>query len=265
MAKRAIKRHLGTPRRKYKRNFLSQVIARVDFATIPSIANGGPPAQVSATLKKSFPYHEQKKQLIRALTFTGARDTAEQQSQETFQWFYYSENRDKTVHIAGDCMYVEYKKYKTFEGFRRDFLTALNALFAAFPDLQVIRFGLRYVDTIDLNERKPTDWSVYLNPKLLAIFRLADDRSTISRAFQVLEFNYGAYNMRFQFGMLNADQFPAPIRKKVFTLDYDAYCQSLLTHDEITTYMDDFHLKINKSFEEVITDGLRRKMGIQND
>lgn len=249
----------------YQKNYLTQVIARIDFGAIPALSSSGPPAAITKVLKKGFPYPEQKKLMMRSIRFGfGEGKTEQEAAEDIYQWFYYSENRDKTVHITGDCMYVEYKKYKSFDTLNSDFLMILDAIYKAFPDLQVTRMGLRYVDNIEMpTEKNPTDWSAYLDPRLLSIFDIADDASTISRAFQILEFNYGTYNMRFQYGMHNAD-YPAPIRKKVFTLDYDAYCQSLLERQEIADNLVTFHGKIKASFEEVITEGLRRKMRKSN-
>ena len=64
--------------------------------------------------------------------------------------------------------------------------------------------------------------------------------------------------------MPNPD-FPAVIKRKSFTLDYDAYCTQLLDKTDIPAFLDRFHDRINSSFEKVITDGLRKKMGVINE
>ncbi len=110
-----------------------------------------------------------------------------------------------------------------------------------------------------LLKTKPTDWSKYLHSDLLSGFKLADDKTTIARNFNVLEFNYGDMRMRFQYGMPNPD-FPAAIKRKQYVLDYDAYCDQLLGKDEIAPQLTKFHNKIKASFEQVITDGLREVM-----
>jgi uncharacterized protein (TIGR04255 family) len=245
--------------RKYRRNFLKQVIARIDFASpVVSLAQG-PPKSVLSALISEFPVPEQKKQVVQQVVVTDA--DVQRARRETFQWHFHSKNRDKSVYIGSDAMYVEYKKYDRFESLRRDFLAVSNALFDTFGDLQVRRLGLRYIDNIEFpNEKNPTDWSKYLHKNLLASFHLGDP-STISRAFHVIEFNYGDMSMRFQYGMPNPD-FPASIKKKLFTLDYDAYCTALLGREEIERQLTEFHDKLKMSFEEVITDNLRKVMGV---
>lgn len=91
------------------------------------------------------------------------------------------------------------------------------------------------------------------------MFNLADDTSTISRAWHILEFNYGDANMRFQFGMHNPD-YPSTIRQNVHVLDYDVYTNTLLERHEVAGYLDAFHKKVNASFEQVVADKLRSLM-----
>ena len=247
-------------KRKYRKNFLKQVIARMDFALPAPLLENEPPKAVVAALKKQFPIAEPKKQVTQHMFFTAGE--VHRSQQESVQWYYHSKKRDKTLCITPEFMLIEYKKYRAFESLHADFVAVANALFDAIDNLQVKRLGLRYIDNIEFpREKKPTDWKKYLHPDLLACFNLADDQGTISRAFHVLEFNYGDMNMRFQYGMPNPD-FPAAIKKKLFTLDYDAHCTQLLGRDNIPEYLTRFHGKIKASFEEVIADGLRDVMGV---
>ncbi len=55
-------------------------------------------------------------------------------------------------------------------------------------ELVVSRFGLRYINQIEIDEGELTDWNKWLIPELLTSFTLADDVNTVSRAFNVLEF-----------------------------------------------------------------------------
>jgi uncharacterized protein (TIGR04255 family) len=259
----------GSSRVVYKRNYLTQVLARLDFSTAYNILEGGPPKNVANVLKASFPIIEQKKQVqvqhFQVISGEAAKKPKDmlkdmqQSRRELFQWFFHSKDRNKNFHIAADCCYIEFKKYKHFEELRQDFLQVAEALFAELPTLRASRIGLRYIDTIALQEDQPTDWSKYLQPHLLGIFKNATDPATITRALGLLDFDYGDMQMRFQYGMPNPD-FPATIRQKQFTLDYDAYSTGLFEFADVQTHLDKFHDKIIGSFEEVITDGLRAKM-----
>lgn len=156
-------------------------------------------------------------------------------------------------------MVIEYIKYEYYKMLHDDFLSVSNALFDAYPKSQVKRLGLRYINNITISDEKPMEWDKYLKPELNSIFVIADNKNTISRVFHVLEFNYGEDSLRFQFGMFNPD-YPAPIRKKTYTLDYDMYATKIFDKSNMENTLDHFHEKINHSFEEVITDELRKIM-----
>lgn len=245
-------------RRKYKKDFLDKVIVRIDFDTpLSSIVTTGPEKSIYTTVKERFPITEEKK-IIGKEFLIGPSDTKER-SIETKEWHYYGKNREKHLTVTPDVMFIEYNKYEHYEKLRADFLSVSNALFVAYPKLQVKRMGLRYIDHITIPDEKPMEWDKYLIPELCSIFAIADDKNTISRAFHVLEFNYGEYSLRFQFGMFNTD-YPSPIRKKTYTLDYDIYVTKILDKSDIEQTLDRFHEKVNQSFEEVITDDLRKIM-----
>ena len=244
-------------RRKYKKDFLNEVIARVDFDTPLPIATSGPAESIYSTVKERFPITEQEK-LVGKEFLIGPGATKER-SIESKAWHYYGENREKRLTISRNVMFVKYNKYEYYETLRADFLSVSNALFNAYPKSQVKRLGLRYIDNIDIQENNPTEWDKYLRPELNTIFAIAEKKEAISRAFHVLEFNYGEDLLRFQFGMFNPD-YPAPIKKKIYTLDYDMYVARLLDQTDIGDTLDRFHEKVGRYFENVITDELRKVM-----
>jgi uncharacterized protein (TIGR04255 family) len=59
--------------------------------------------------------------------------------------------------------------------------------------------------------------------------------------------------------MFNPD-YPAPIKKKIYTLDFDMYATKILDKQDIEETLDRYHEKLKLSFEEVITDELRNIM-----
>jgi uncharacterized protein (TIGR04255 family) len=246
-------------RKKYKKNFLKQVIARIDFNPLRDFEPKGPPKSFYEAIKDRFPIPETKKVIAPNLRI-GA-EKAEVTGEEHREFIYHSKARDKYLALGREVLAVEFSTYDSFEVLSADFLAAVGALDKAFEEVQVTRLGLRYIDNIELYEENPTDWSQYLHPNLLAIFKIVPDQKLISRAFQILEINDGETSLRFQFGMPNPD-YPAQIRKKSFIMDTDAFCTLMLNFGEITKYLNEFHDRINQTFESVITDGFRKKMGV---
>jgi uncharacterized protein (TIGR04255 family) len=162
-------------------------------------------------------------------------------------------------------MFVEVTKYTVFEDLSRGFLAIVDALYSEFKDLQVKRLGLRYIDKIKLDEPNPTKWDDYIDKDLLCSLRFVADPSTLVRAINVLEQKFDDESrLRFQFGMPNPD-YPAPIHQKIFVLDTDAYCDLLLSKEEVRQFLDRFHNRCTDSFERLITSKLRKKMGVKHE
>ena len=245
---------------RYKKTYLAQVVSRIDFAASLPIAKRGPIRHIHDSIKKEFPIVESKEGSTRSVTIDEHK--THEDTKVFTEWSYHGRDREKVVRLTKDILSVEYQRHNTYQDLRRDFLDVAKAVFDNYKDVQGQRLGLRYVNRIELDESNPTDWNKYLHPDLLGGLNLADERSTISRAFSVTEFNYGDSNLRFQYGMPNPD-YPAAIRQKFFILDFDAYCNLSLTLDEISAQLDVFHARINKAFEQVITDELRKSMGFR--
>ena len=246
--------------RKYRNDFLKKVIARIDFAEPIELPKRGPPDPVVKEFKKRFPIAERKTRIRKQVTVHLSGEPEERQT-EIREWHYYSKSRHKKLVLTNQAMLIEYTRYNTFQTLQQDFLSTSGKLFETFESLQVRRLGLRYIDHIELDEPNPTDWLPYLSQDLLSIFRLSKNRQAIARAFHVLELAYDDESrLCFQYGMPNPD-FPARIKRKFFTLDWDLYCNLLLERQEVARFLVLFHDRARDAFEEMITDELRQKMG----
>lgn len=249
-------------RKRYKKDFLKNVIVRIDYDTPLPIATSGPAKCIYDVVRKRFPITEERSIVGKELII-GPNATKER-AINTIEWHYYSIDRMKHLTISPNVLVIEYSKYEYFETLREDFLSVADALFDSYPKAQIRRLGLRYIDNIEIPEGNPTEWDKYLIPELNATFTIASNREAITRAFHIMEFNYGEDLLRFQFGMFNPD-YPAPIKKKLYTLDYDLYTSKLLDKSDIEETLNRFHEKANISFEEVITDDLREIMEPMHD
>jgi uncharacterized protein (TIGR04255 family) len=95
---------------------------------------------------------------------------------------------------------------------------------------------------------------------MLSTLSLSPKAQFLSRALSTLEFNFGDFNLRYQFGISNPD-YPAVIKQKSFILDLDAYYRGIQDAEDIEGTLDKFHDCIQEFFESSITDKLR---GIMN-
>ena len=79
----------------------------------------------------------------------------------------------------------------------------------------------------------------------------------------LIETDYGDFNVRFQYGIFNSD-YPAINKKKVFVLDTDVYATGIFEYDECDQYIINFHQKAKNYFEKSIRESLKIIMGSDN-
>ena len=251
----------GKPREVYAKNFLNKVIVRLDFASALVGINESVPSKVAKYVTSNFPIKDPGQEIrLGQIKFEKDGKVNAHSQVAGREWKFHGAKRDKTVSIASQWAWIEYRAYQSVDVLRKDFIGLVDVLFEEYADQMVInRFGMRYIDKITVGDKEPTDWGKYINKKLLSSIGMADDKNTISRAFNMLGFNYDDMHMTFQFGIFNPD-YPALVRRREFTLDFDAYCQGCLEKASIETYFEKFHDKIKKSFEECITKELRKVM-----
>lgn len=242
----------------YKRNFLTEVIARVDLVSPLPVLAEQIPKEISRIALDSFPIDEPKRALTQEVILSSDKEPATRK-QEFTEWNFYGRNREKRLTVVQQSFFVTYKPYEKYENLRGDFLAISNGFFKHFEEAQPSRLGLRYINQLDVPGSNPLDWQEYVNQELLCLFAYTVNNASPSRVFHNFEVAFGDFNLRFQFGIHNPD-YPAPIRRRFFVLDYDAYFQGLLEPRDIPDYLDQYHGVIQNMFERNITDRLREVM-----
>lgn len=245
---------------KYEKNFLTNVIVRVDFPNPIKVHESLPP-DLSKTILELFPISESKKMIGRTIKFTGENVEIEGDKKST-EWNFFGKNREKQLVITPILLYIKYNKYESYNSLKSDFISVIEKMFEVFPDIQITRLGLRYINEISLlDQNDPLNWTECLNEKLLSPFEVAEDKSTIARCINNLILNQGDMILNFRYGMHNPDM-PAQIKKKLFILDYDAYNTNLQDVSEIRDDLEKFHGIIVNLFESHIKDRLRTIMHV---
>ena len=245
--------------KKYEKNYISQVIARIDFLSPIVTLNDDIPSKLSIACKQYFPIPEPKEIPVHELHLGPSPTEFEKKQTTVREWHFHGVERNRQLVITQFCMFVIFTRYSTFDDFRATFASIVDALYNTYTELQIKRFGLRYINNVEIAGQNRFSWSSYLNRNLLSIFNVPRDKHKIARAFHNLELNLGDCFLRFQYGMHNPD-YPSPIKKKIFVLDYDAYITGLLTKDEINHNLAVLHDEIENMFEISITEKLRGMM-----
>lgn len=243
---------------KYKKNFLKKVVLRVDFASPISI-EGELEKEISKVVLKNFPILEPKQMTegVIKIDKAGIGGT----TKNSTVWNYFGKDRDKTLAVGEKFMFIEYDKYMGFDKTSEEFIEVLKTFFAKIENLNISRFGVRYINNIEIDEKEPTKWNKYINKKLLGVFDIvSEENEKMSRGFSILSTVLDEFNFTFQYGMHNPD-YPAQIKKKIFVLDFDAFSHGLQNENEIKEKMKKMHQHIRKYFDYSITANLEKIMG----
>jgi len=163
-------------------------------------------------LYKYFPILEPRNIAVQQIVFNPDPTKTERINASVKEWHFFDKTRENKLVITTDYMYIESTKYKNWDEMRDSFIEILETLFKINNQMEIKRFGLRYINNITMPGNK-FSWGTYLNKNLLSIFKINLDKDTIARAVGNIELNFGNYFLRFQYGMVNPDH-PAPIKKK---------------------------------------------------
>ncbi len=241
----------------YNKSFLRLVIARVDFATPIEKLDKGVPQKLVASIVEDFPIIEPADVVMQEIAVSGSE--VKSTATPSKEWNYFSLDRNSQLTLSQQTFIVQYKTYSNFEATKQQFGKVVAALTAMFPGVLASRFGLRYINQIELPLPDPTRWDDYIAAPLLAQRGFYEAAESVSRLVSIAELRYDDIGVRFQFGMPNPD-FPAAIRRPVFVLDLDASVTQAHELAQTLNFIDRAHDRIQNLFERSITDELRRRM-----
>lgn len=242
----------------YEEPFLREVIAKIDFvAPLEGLEKALSP-KLARALSEHFPISEPIDAIAREFQLNGV---GVQQRETRFkQWNFFGKEREKQLALAPPSVFVTYKRYPTFETMKPEVAAILEAVEKAFPDAKAGRFGLRYINSIEIqNLAGPTTWGEYITAELLGTTNFFPHLEQLTRLIHIAELKYGDMDVRFQFGMPNPD-YPAMMKRPQFILDLDAYVQTAHDLRDSLEYMQQAHETIQDLFERSITEKLREIM-----
>ena len=243
----------------YDKSFLKEVIARIDFA-IPLNLEKGPPTRFVNPVAKKFPIIEPTE--IRTQQLALVTGNVEHTNFTEREWNYFSRDRDVKLNISPNASYIQYTQYKSYDELNEHFEILIRSIEKAFPETVVSRFGLRYINQIEIPHINPTMWGDYINDELIAQRNFFGADDVLTRLVSINELQQDEVRIRFQHGMPNPD-FPAPIRRSNYVIDIDA--SVVEAHDLNTSIklLEKAHTSIQKLFERSIKNKLREVMHVK--
>jgi len=238
----------------YSKNFLKQVIAKVEFAQpLTDLSDESLLAAVKK-IKKRFRISEQKVASFREIEISEA---IKHSKTEFPEWNFHSDDREKSLKINQHFIQILLKKYRTEDNFEKDLITPISSIISTRPSTLVSRTGIRFVNVFDFDKLSNfNSIKGYFSDSIVCPITSINDHQKSIRSFLINEFMEGDIKWRVQTGYFNPD-YPALIKKHHFVIDIDAFIDFPHSISDVGQYFGSFHKIIQATFESLITDKLR--------
>ncbi|MCH7850226.1 MAG: TIGR04255 family protein [Nanoarchaeota archaeon] len=243
----------------YKKNFISNIIFRIDFPTILELENKLPSGFQSKIIDL-FPILREPSELnINLSVSSGENLNKNQVSVGARTWQFYNKEKTKAVILSKNSLNLEYKNYySNFKELTSDIKLILKSLFEEYTIEIIDRIGLRYIDEIKLDSGDPLDWKDIICDDLTSSIRFVSSKN-LMRTMQEIYIKEDNYTIVFKYGIPNS-LYPSKIVRKEFTLDTDCFLEGELSKEDIINLLEEFHEVVKKTFEKSIGNNLRKIM-----
>jgi uncharacterized protein (TIGR04255 family) len=242
----------------YKKNYITEVVARIDFAkSLQSLSTPVLPSEVQKEIKKRYQIYEPNEVMNSEFHFSDKGVSSI--NNKFFQWTFHSEDRDKSFTINRDFIVVRILKYSNYDEFKLDVNGPISTVVSIEKDVYAKRTGLRYVNIFQNLINDYDEVEKYFNPMFAKPFSYLIDDDHCSRMLLVSEYTKDEIKTRVQSGMHNPD-YPAKLKRKDFMLDIDSFVDTPHAIVDINQLITELHQEIQSKFENSVTDVLRAKM-----
>jgi len=240
----------------YSQNFLTNVIAKVDYQPILALLREAP-IDFQSEIRQRFPRFQ--KTVGFDVTIPPEGET--QQAPKPILWQFMDKTESQTITLSADFILYEVKKYTHFDEFYQNLSFVYEQFCKKHQPSIIKRIGLRYINQIQMKEGNPFDWDTLIKPELTKIISaFPGSKENIARAMSQIQINEDDAKIIFQFGLFNSE-YPAKVTKREFVLDYDCSTEDESEPDRVLGRFGSFNVIITKFFEDSILDELRDKMG----
>ena len=254
---------------RYKNNYLTEVIFRINFSNILKLSGSNKDAaeEFRKAIFDGFPNVQFRFNNNVNVTIDVKSGKSQSLMEEgDLTWIFSNETNKKEVELNAKFLILHYKKeaYLGFKEFLEDVTKILESLRYYMP-YKLNFMGLRYINQINEDFITEDNISEYINPSLTdnVIFEL-DECEKFSQIVTRLDLIKDYYNLTFQYGFFNP-RFPDPTFKKDFILDYDCKITDMelvKSENDVLSEIKKMNKFIYEKFEYSTTDKLRELMEV---
>ena len=254
---------------RYKKNYLTGVIFRINFSNILQLSGKNKEAaeKFQKEIFDKFPnVHFQFNNNINVQVDIQEGKSESKLEDGDLTWIFTDEQNIKQVELNSKSLILAYRKgaYEGFEEFLDDISLILAALRWYMP-FNLTFLGLRYINQIHEDVIDDSNIHEYVNESLLnnVIFELEDNEG-FSQLFSRLDLLKDDYQLTFQYGFFNPE-YPNAAAKKDFILDYDCKLtkiDSVNSQFEVEEELKKMNKIIYDKFKYSTTDKLKELMEV---
>jgi uncharacterized protein (TIGR04255 family) len=243
----------------YKRNYLSNVILKIDFNPLEKWNDSSSRKLIQEKMKTDFPRCETLKGQDFELIF-GPDSSPTVKTNTTREGLRFSDSETKNFVVCDSTSFLyETTIYTNFTDFYSSFEKYFSIYREIFPLNTTKRVGLRYINQIYIPEGGTFELKDYFDSKIIPTYEGIVNNTKPLRLMNISEFSFNRSLLRFQYGMFNSE-YPNPIAKKEFVLDYDLYTNEEIHVDSIKDEVQSYNDTITECFENSIGNKLRELM-----
>ena len=240
---------------------MTQTILRVDYDNLPAPQMEQRP-ELSDRMRDHFPIATGNPVGTLMVNFSPTGSGIQQQITGK-QWEHRkADGGTKILFFTPDHLSLEYGQgdYDHFPPFLAEFEIALNALIQIYPDIQIKRIGLRYVNQIQFDEGNPLDWEAFLAPDLVNSVKAGiPEGAALARSMHQLHLRHDNLDLLCHYGISNPE-YPATVSRREFILDFDCFRSEVVPNNEVLTTITRLNVMCEAAFERSILENLRTYM-----
>lgn len=243
----------------YKENTLVNVIYRVDFQT--AITVEGAELHEMCLAQNPVFQKEEVRNVQTQVTIDDRGQIKQKNNEEIFtNRKYMNRQMNQTIQVSPKYMVIQMSAYESYDKTKELFCRVFREIMKNNENAVIQRIGMRYINEIDISAKGKRVRAGYVKPALYSnAFGNVINEEQQTRTQHLVEWVIDDFRIRAVTGFFNAD-YPSTIRRKIVTLDYDAYIDGGAETSEVESYLDKFHEKIQQLFEAAITDKQRAQM-----
>jgi len=251
--------------KEYKNNYLTDVVFQLKFTPILTIDSEGVGC-FQEQIRDLFPQIKEGQEFEIETKMSPKKAVSTKMTSSRPRWTFFSEDKSKAIVVTAKEFALEYRKYQHGHETKEDFNLLWEKFQAIYNVQKLDRVGLRYINQITLPSGNPLDWHNYINDKIIsATLDIPSlDEHDLARSMHRIHWVKTDHRITFQFGIHNSD-FPGPIAKKEFILDYDCFSVGPTDASNASKFLMIYNEMIGNLFEKSIGEKLRELMGVVED